>query len=559
MRQASLITTILFFLLTPMLCFAGLNAESALTDFLRPLSAEVIMPIENGILIDKGSVARVSPGDTFVVVSSEKKLLHPKTGQVLDILRGYGAFFEVTRVKQNLAYCKQIGGQGIPSAGTKVRRFENLPLSFEDTTGNGFALFSSLREQLPHLLWQEYQTAAKAQAVDGKPALLIRLANDRLQLLDQNGRILFAQQRLAAPVSSAPSVPVAAAAAGPVSVTTATGLVLTRKAASAKKYLRISLPKKTEAQALRVLDLDGDGDLEIILGAGESILVGRLDTAGKFVELSRSVSRSYQKIYAIAALDLDQDGRPEIAVSALADNEVVSEIYEFSNNKLTLAATSQLLLASYQPIDGKEILLGMSKSSLLSSQPRLYKISLRGGRIEKSAFVIPAARQPFGISPLTDSQGNVLQVVSTEDNHLKVVNRQGESLWTSEEYYGGSTVHFNIPQPGSRNTGDDEKIFLNTRLQGSVNGTLLVAKHADTGFFKNSPNYKNGRIVELQWSGFTLEEIGTTENLGGFVTDFDQADIDNDGDQDLVVSVVYTQGGVFTEPVSGLVVISNER
>ncbi|MCF6179137.1 MAG: VCBS repeat-containing protein [Geopsychrobacter sp.] len=532
-------------------CAAEPVVNAELVHFFRPLQAQVIMPVEEGILIDKGGADQIAPGDIFATVVSEKQLTHPQTGKILDVVRTYGALFEVTRIKQNLAYCKPLDSLKQPLAGAKVRRFENLPIYFESSSSHGFQLFRSLRENLPQLKWQNYQPESQPSPTQ-EPALIARYTDGRLQILDYKQKILF--ESTIALTNTAPTtshIPLPATIREP-SQKPVTSVV------TAKKLLRIKLPPNKQIKTLRFYDLDGDGSAEAILGFENEIQSGQI-IGGEFSTQSTTKIAGGQEILQISILDLDQDKRPEIAVSTLAEIETGTTIYRYINKKLTRVTSTRMLLGSFVNTDGSEILLGIDKSSLLNTHPKFYRITLAGDTLQKSTITIPKARQVSGMTTIAGPQGESLLVQLVQSNKLKVTNAAGETLWLSGENYGGSLDYLSVPQPGSRNIGDDDKLFLMPTLEKTADKTLLVAKHDGARFFKNSPNLKNGRLVELQWNGFTLEQIGISQNLGGQVADFDQVDLNSNGKQDLVVAVVYKTQGFFSKPISGLIIIPNNK
>ncbi len=560
MRLVTLAVLAALSLITPLTCAADTEAKPDLSRFLQPLQAQVIMPLEEGILIDKGGADHVAPGDMFATVTSEKRLTHPQTGQLLDTILTYGAMFEVTRVKQNLAYCKPLDTLQQPATGTEIRRFENIPVTFEDQPGQNFQLFRSLREKLPHLRWGEYVTGSAPTQPRSTPTLLIRYTGKQLQLFNQSMQILFSQPlqltssgqpgtsdqtRLPAPLL-APSIPVNVSGQ------------LRPAAASPGSLIRVKLPPNLEIQALKISDINQDGQAEAILGFSSKLLVGRLND-GEFTEESRLGMSKKQQISDISVLDLDHDGQPEIIVSAVQENELHSTIYRYTQKSLLKVTESRLLFATFTDTAGQKILLATNENSLLGQKPVFYRIQLKGNRILKTPYQLPAARQPYGISKITNNQGQTFLVQISAENRLKVTNSEGDELWISGDYYGGSTAYLKVPQPGSRNIGDDEKLFLNSTLKRTSTQTLLVTKHKGASCFKNSPDYKNGRIVELRWNGYTLEEISVTENMGGRIADFDQADVNNDGIVDLIAAVSYKSKGFFSKPVSGLVIVYNNK
>lgn len=561
--------TVFFLNLGALPCLAIPFQIDPLVNFLRPVSAKVVTQVDSQVLIDKGSANQITPGDIFAVVMAAKKVRDPQSGETIDTLIKYGDFLVATRVKQNMTYCKRLGRKGSISPGSRVNRFENLPIFFEDATGNGFQLFARLRNALPQLLWHQYIAAPRSDLFAKGPGLLIRYTADKVAVLNQENQILFLQKatvpsRTAAaqPKTEEPSAPLATEARsdrlaassnqGPKSEMRGES-----SAGFSKKWgvRRISLPVGGEIEAVRVADLDHDGQPEVILGIGGKLVVGHLKN-GKLTELGQYSTQDWKQIVAISALKDPGDRGDAVVVSALNDGRPVSRVFKFAAGELRPITDSGMLLATFAPLSGKPFLLGVKGSDIFDFNPSLYKVWFTAGKVQKKPFDLQGARQPYGVIRLADAGGHPLTVSLAPANHLRVTDTKGQILWESGKTYGGSVKGIKIPQPGSRNTEDFKTLFLHAKLQRTLQGYVLVTEHEGPGLFANYPEYKNGRLVELSWNGFSLDVVKKSPSVGGMIVDFDQADLDQGGKRAIIAAVVYQQNGILQEAHSGLVILS---
>lgn len=556
-------TALLIFNAWIMPCAASSNPPDTLVDFFQSVTATVIMPIESGVLIDKGSADRIAPEDILSVVRTTTELRHPQTGKLLDIQTEYGEQLIVTKVNPHLSYCRFLGASGSLPAGTQVRRYANVPVYFSDPSGTGFSYFNSLRERLPHLLWKDYLTAA---AFTGKSGLVIQYTPDRVTVINQNQQILFIQQMTmtASPTALANSAQEAApgrpAAQSPVGLLSGGTVKGAPASSDARKWTtrRIDLSPSGEVEALRVSDMDQDGIPEILLTIDRTLYVYHLERE-QLVELTRLATGGLEQIVDLSVLDIDGDGKQEVIVSAINDNRGEARIFKYIASKLVPVADVSMLLATFQPLKGDPILVGLENRSILDRDPQFFSVRLEGRQLVKTPCTLDGVQQPYGVASLAAADGARWLVSLSPEGHLRTRDRQGDIRWESSENYGGSTKSISVPQPGKQNVDDFKKYFFNSRLVKTDKGTLLVTQHDGPGLFGNNPTYNNGRMVELYWNGTTLEELAKTEGLGGMIVDFDQYDLVGGGTKNIIAAIIYRQAGFLQKPLSGLVILTPPR
>ncbi len=533
-------------------CSASDNLIAELSDFFRPVTAQVILQSENTVALDRGSRAGVAPGDLFAVVEGQTKVPHPDTGETLDTLVDFGPMLRVTRVKPDLSYGTLLNdGHHLP-AGTKLKRFENVPVYFLDISGAGFQVFSRLRQQLPHLLWRDYLSGESARTLDASPRLVIENASDEVRVLDQEERILFARQgSFAATTQKEKSV----RSSNGADSAFATGKKLPAKGPTPWEVARIRLPEEGNIEALEVVDLNNDGQPELLLGLDGELLMGRLE--GKsFIEICRVTREAQKLIVNITAMDLDGDGAEEVAVTLLEDGRFESRIFKCEKDRLVTVATSAMLYAAFSPDGAPAVLLGQNKSTMLNYQPEFFQITLEDGRIITTPYELPLVRQPYGVTQLADDEIGPLLSFLSDDYRLQVADRKKRLLWESSQNYGGSNAYVKVFLEGSRSAHDYEKFFLKGPLQKTGEASLLTTRHDVEDLFRNNPSFKNGKIVELAWNGVSLEEVRVSKDLGGFVNDMTIYDLDRDTQAEILASVVLPQNGFFASAGSALFVLS---
>ncbi|ORJ62069.1 FG-GAP repeat domain-containing protein [Geothermobacter hydrogeniphilus] len=555
MKSLAVLFCSIMLLAASLVCPDIVRAESGanLTDFFAPLTAKVIMPVEKGVLIDKGAADGLAPGDILALVKTEKEIRNPRTGEVVDTLTDYAGFLVADRVKANLSYCRVVGRTGSVKEGSSARRFENVPIFFEDASGDGFPVFQALRKKLPHLLWQDYRVGSSPLTADG-PALQIRYEDGSLTVVNRNKQILFVQRQVlpapAAPVVAGRpvSAPVVAPSVAAPSVAVAEGRQPSWQAE------RIALDEQGAIAAVRAGDLDGDGRSDVLVGFDHALLVGHLEN-GKFREVSRTVFSADPQLINLSLFDLDGDGRLEVIASLLEEDRADARVYRFADGRLTRIAGAPMLLSIYQPAQGKAVVIGLDSTELMNRKPQFYTVTLANGQLLRTPCSLTGPDQPYGVVGFTDGDGASWLALLSPSGRIQVRNGDGEVRWESSDRFGGSTRGIQVAQPGRQNPDDFKMYFFRSRLLRTVRGTLLVSRHDDPGVFGNNPSYRKGTMVELAWNGASLDEIDRSRPLGGMVVDFDPLDQSGDGSR-LLVAVLYREPGFFQKAVSGLVVLS---
>lgn len=538
------------------------SAPARLADFFKPVAAKVVMQVESGVLVDKGSADGIAPGDILTVVENEKLLHHPQTGQLLDTLTIYGSHLVATRVKADISYCRELSPGEKIVAGTPLHRYGNVPVFFEDVSGSGFRLFQSLRQDLPQLRWEEYRLAKEGEFPEQKAALVIRHTSDRILVLNQDRKILFSEKRPSTgsgvegngtssqretSLAENPSRAGGGATISPAGLPSPDGKTWSIQ--------RFDWPEGGEIEALQVSDLDQDGRADILFSVGGTLIFGHLQDQ-KLIEKSRFTDRGWDQIIDISILDLNDDGMDEVIVSGLDGSRALGRILRWRENGFVTVTTVPMLMGIFQPMNKPPMLIGMNDGEFLDIQPRIFKIALAEGQLVKNPLPLDNVQHPYGFATFPVDEGKPWLILLSARDKLRLLDGEGQVRWESSEHFGGSIQNIKIPLPGSRNSGSFDRYFFRSRLYKTQRDTVLVAQHDDPGLFKNSTNYENGRLVELAWNGNFMEEVGRSQPLGGMISDFDLYDLKDGGPQEVIASVIYRQGGLFQKPFSGLVILT---
>jgi hypothetical protein len=181
------------------------------------------------------------------------------------------------------------------------------------------------------------------------------------------------------------------------------------------------------------------------------------------------------------------------------------------------------------------------------------------GYIDQDKLPLPkgAVLYGFAIGDPTN-EGSDMVVSMDAEGQLRIYNSAGGREWTSDERYGGSEKHLRFIGP-DRSESDSrmflpQRVFLVDSNKDNKNEVLVVNNEAFTGrLFKNYRRYGSGTFQALTWDGLGLNPLWQTQKISGYVSDYYLADMNNDGNQELVATVVSRRDSIITSPKSTVI------
>ena len=78
---------------------------------------------------------------------------------------------------------------------------------------------------------------------------------------------------------------------------------------------------------------------------------------------------------------------------------------------------------------------------------------------------------------------------------------------------------------------------------------IIIVKNLSSvgNLFKNVKVFTSSEIYDLEWDGLGLVENWRTRKISGYVADYQLKDIDNDGQKEIVLALVLSGGGPFSD------------
>lgn len=314
------------------------------------------------------------------------------------------------------------------------------------------------------------------------------------------------------------------------------------------------------ARGMIVYDFNNDGENEIVLLEEDFVEAyrwngGQLVSAGKYKQ-----SPSLENIN-INNIDLDRDGRDELIITAVddEDNEPHSYVLKYDGENFEAIMTYQnyfLNVVRLAP-DYTPTLLGQKHDSSRLFKPGVYELAKSGEDfIQTRRLNLPKDANVFNFVYLPDDgqEGDKI-VILTKDEHLRTYTLGGARLAESDHSYSGTSQSIapdsSMPGMGKDTVLIPQEYYIPMRMpvvnfDGDQRWELLVNRPLSTTaqFFDRYRFFPEGEIHSMYWDGLGLGLQWKTRRIKGSVADIAVTDIDKNGVLDLVVCVNTHPGAV---------------
>jgi len=306
---------------------------------------------------------------------------------------------------------------------------------------------------------------------------------------------------------------------------------------------------KIQIKGMSVGDVDGDNKNEAVFISNNKIFVYR-NVKGKLVKVAEIGAKGNNNFIGVDVADINKNGKAEIFITNLPNtaNSLESFVLEWNGTEFTKIvdhAKWYFRVINVPGRDGK-VLLGQRKGlKEIFDISGVYELKWDNNQYDVAKWLtLPKSINIYGFT-YGDvlSNGQDMIVAFTENNRLCILDTNGNEKWQSSVHFGGGTVSLEFPSGGDQDEEDriclSQRIFL-ADIDKDKKNEIIVVKNTETtdrSLFR-SKVYKNGHIecLDLDDSGFTLK--WKTKEISGQISDYIIADLNNDGHDELVFSIV---------------------
>jgi TolB-like protein len=320
-----------------------------------------------------------------------------------------------------------------------------------------------------------------------------------------------------------------------------------------------------ELRGIDVGDVNEDGLNETVFIDNNKIFIYQ-KKGDAFELLEQITGGKYKNYIALDVADINQNGVREIIVSNISEIAVDSFVVEFRKGRFeTIASQLPWLLRVIENKGSTPVLLGQRRGLDNPFDTPIYEIKWQNGAyVEGRRMKIPQGLSIYGLTMDSLGKSGTKRIIAlNSDDYLCVFEQtlkplskvavfggSEEYLWKSEDVFGGSNTYIDPVNPVSTGESDSVRTYINSRIitydtnKDGKNEIIIVKNISSSArMFQNLKLFTNAEVYNLEWDGLGITENWKTKKIHGYVADYQFKDIDNDGQNDIVLALVLSTGG----------------
>ena len=306
-----------------------------------------------------------------------------------------------------------------------------------------------------------------------------------------------------------------------------------------------------EIKGLDIGDVDGDGKNELVVMDKNNLYVFKYD--GEKLKLFQKIEQgSEHNFLTLDVADLNHNGHAEIIVTSVVEDDVRSFILEFEEGKFKIVTEKSgwFFRVLYHPKEGP-ILLGQQRGSDGLPVAPIYRMVWKKKSFEKGPKMnFPKETMVFGIT-MADLRGKGKPEIIALDkfDRLNILSDDGKGQWKSKDRFGGTNDFYDTKKKADAAWRPSDappwRVFIPGRIlvrdlnRDGVPQVIINKNEFASGMLSDRiRTYEKGEIEGLVWEEDDLMTNWKTREIKGYIADYQIRDVENDGNEELVVAVV---------------------
>ena len=323
-----------------------------------------------------------------------------------------------------------------------------------------------------------------------------------------------------------------------------------------------------EFRGMDIGDVNGDGLNETIMIGPNNLSIYQ-KKGSEFNLIQQIPGKSYDYYVSLDVADINANGVKEIIVSSYNGQQVDSFIVEFRNGKfVTIASGLPFFMRVIDNGSGIPLLLGQRRGMDMPFETPIYEIVYQSGEYrEGQKMRIPQGLSVYGLTLDKLGSSGAEKIITLNDydyicvyeqtdkplSRVAIMGGSDEFIWKSEDVYGGSNTVIQSMK-GSNLNSDDPYQYINLRIltydtnKDGKREIIIVKNLSSSGrMFERVKLFTSAEVYDLEWDNMGMVENWRTKKINGYVADYQFKDIDNDGENEVVLALVLSVGGSLKE------------
>jgi TolB-like protein len=313
-----------------------------------------------------------------------------------------------------------------------------------------------------------------------------------------------------------------------------------------------------EIKGLAIGDVDGDKKNELVMMDTHNLYVFKYDK-DKLSLLQKIETGSEYNFLTLDVADVNRNGVAEIIVTAVVEDNLRSFILEYEEGKFRKITEKAgwFYRVLDHPNDGR-ILVGQQMGGEGLPTGAIYRFVWKKNSFEKgNKMPFPRGTKIFGLAMVNFRSKETLDTLMLDDSdRLRMLSSDGKFSWKSGEQFGQTDNSYETKKKkdevfGFRQIGSTPftRIYIHGRivikdLQGDGLKEVIISKNNASSMLSSEKarSFTDGQVYSLVWNGQTFAINWKTRKIDGYISDYQIVDVDNDGEEELVVAVVDAPG-----------------
>ncbi|MCX5837464.1 MAG: FG-GAP-like repeat-containing protein [Deltaproteobacteria bacterium] len=323
-----------------------------------------------------------------------------------------------------------------------------------------------------------------------------------------------------------------------------------------------------EFRGMDIGDVNGDGLNETIMIDPHNVFIYQ-KKGDEFKLIQQIPGKSYDYYVSLDVADINQNGIKEIIISSYSGPQVDSFILEFRNGKfVTIASGLPFFMRVIDNGSGTPLLLGQRRGLDRPFDTPIYEIVWQNsGYREGQRMKIPQGLSVYGLTLDKLGSSGAERIIALNDydyiciyeqtdkplSRVAVFGGSNEFIWKSEDVFGGSNTIIE-PMGASDVSADNPYSYINLRIltydtnKDGKREVIIVKNLSSAGrVFQRVKLFTSAEVYNLEWDGMGMVENWRTKKINGYVADYQFKDIDNDGENEVVLALVLSVGGAIKD------------